>query len=274
MNQLEEQVESWPVSQAAVSVVRAGEVLWSFGDPHWQTRIASLSKLLASLAVLVAVEEESVQLDEPAGPGGSTVRHLLAHASGLLFDEHRSVTAPGRRRIYSNAGIEQLAEHVARNTGIDFEEYQRLAVFEPLGLAATELRGSPARDVWSTIADLTQLALELLAPTLVSAHTFAQATSVQFPELRGVVPGLGSYDPNLWGLGFEIKGEKTPHWTGKRNTPGTFGHFGGTGAFLWVDPVVGLSALGITDRTFGEWSLEVWPRFSDLVLDHYATETA
>ena len=243
------------------------------GDLHWRTRIASISKLFATLAVLVAIEEESVHLDDPAGPEGSSVRHLLAHASGLLFDEHRTVTAPGRRRIYSNAGIEQLADHLTLKTGIDFAEYQRLAVFETLGLSDTELRGSPARDVWSDLDDLVRLALELLSPTLVSQPMFVEATSVQFPGLRGVVPGLGSYDPNPWGLGFELKGEKTPHWTGTTNSSGTFGHFGGTGPFLWVDPIVSLAVVGVTDRTFGDWSLEVWPSFSDEVLDRYATGT-
>jgi CubicO group peptidase (beta-lactamase class C family) len=46
----------------------------------------SVSKLLAGLAALVAVEEGAVDLDEPAGPDGSTVRHLFAHTSGPVFD--------------------------------------------------------------------------------------------------------------------------------------------------------------------------------------------
>ena len=68
----------------------------------------------------------------------------------------------------------------------------------------------------------------------------AQATSVAFPGLRGVLPGVGRFDPLDWGLGFEVRGSKSPHWTGTRNSPATFGHFGGTGTFLWVDPAAGL----------------------------------
>ena len=62
-----------------------------------------LTKLLTGLATLVAVEEGTVDLDEPAGPPGSTLRHLLAHASGLPPDDGPPLMAPGRRRIYSNA---------------------------------------------------------------------------------------------------------------------------------------------------------------------------
>jgi len=267
---ISEQFESWPVDRAAAAVIAPGLGLQAFGDGSWSTRIASVSKLVASVSVLVAIEEETLELDEPAGPPGSTVRHLLAHASGLLFDQHRTVTDPGRRRIYSNAGIEQLADHLAEKAGMPFAEYQNQAVLEPLGMTNTELRGSPAHDVWSTADDLSRLTLELLTPTLVSAEVIGEATTVQFPELRGVVPGLGSFDPNPWGLGFEIKGEKSPHWTGSLNSPETFGHFGGSGTFLWIDPVRQLGAIGLTSRDFGEWSLESWPAFSDAVVSTYA----
>ena len=266
---LSDQVESWPVGRAAAAVIAPGQVLETLGDSTWTVRIASVSKLIAAFAVLVGLEEETLDIEESAGPPGSTVRHLLAHASGLLFDQHRTVTAPGRRRIYSNAGIEQLADHLAERAGMPFAEYQRHAVLEPLGMTATFLRGSPAHDVWSNTDDLARLALELLTPTLISADTFRAATSVQFPELRGGVPGLGSFDPNPWGLGFEIRGDKSPHWTGFLNSPSTYGHFGGTGTFLWVDPEHQVAALALTDRQFGEWSLAAWPAFSDEVIRSY-----
>ncbi len=259
------------MGRAAAAVFAPGQVLETLGDSTWRVRIASVSKLVASLVVLVALDEETLDIDEPAGPPGSTVRHLLAHASGLHFNQHRTVTAPGQRRIYSNTGIEQLADHLAGRAGMPFEEYQRRAVLEPLGMAATSLRGSPAHDVWSNVDDLSRLVLELLTPTLVSAETLRAATSIQFPELRGVVPGLGSFDPNPWGLGFEVRGDKSPHWTGSSNSPSTFGHFGGSGTFLWVDPEHQLAALALTDRQFGEWSLAVWPAFSDEVIRAHAT---
>ena len=259
----------WPVSTTAAGVTGPEGTVGTAGDPGWVTRIASVGKLLAGMAALVALEEGTISLDEPAGPKGSTVRHLLAHASGLAFDDDRSIARPGRRRIYSNTGIERFADHLAARAEMPFEEYLSLGVLEPLGMRATSLRGSPAHMVWSSIADLLAFARELLRPTLVSAATLADATRPHFPELGGVLPDLGRFEPNLWGLTFEIRGDKRPHWTGGRNSPATFGHFGGSGSFLWVDPEVDLAAVVLTDREFGPWALEAWPPFSDAVLERY-----
>ena len=57
---------------------------------------ASVTKLATAVAMLVAAEEGIVDLDEPAGPPGSTFRHLLAHASGLPFDHGAPIARPGR----------------------------------------------------------------------------------------------------------------------------------------------------------------------------------
>jgi CubicO group peptidase (beta-lactamase class C family) len=263
-------VADWPVDRVSVGVAGREGVVGTAGDPGWQTRIASVAKLLAGMAALVALEEESISLDEPAGPEGSTVRHLLAHASGLPFDGEATIARPGRRRIYSNTGIERFADHLTARTGIPFEAYLRTGVLEPLGMRATELRGSPAHAVWSTVDDLLAFCGELLRPTLVAPTTLADATRPHFPELAGVVPDLGRFDPNPWGLTFEIRGEKHPHWTGTENSPRTFGHFGGSGAFLWVDPEAGIAAAALTDRAFGPWALEAWPPFSDAVLQRFS----
>lgn len=197
------------------------------------------------------------------------MRHLLAHASGLDFDEHKSVASVGTRRIYSNAGIEQLAEHLASRAGMAFADYQREAVFDALGLEHTTLEGSPAHGVVSCVTDLTLLGRELLRPTLVNAATFTEAVTPQFPKLRGVLPGFGSFDPNPWGLGIELRGTKTPHWTAPNSSPATFGHFGASGAFLWVDPIAELSCAAISGTTFGPWAVDVWPATNQLLLDRY-----
>jgi CubicO group peptidase (beta-lactamase class C family) len=53
---------------------------------------------------------------------------------------------------------------------------------------------------------------------------------------------------------------------GEVNSPETFGHFGGAGTFLWIDPVADIALVALTDRVFGPWALEVWPSFADSVL--------
>jgi CubicO group peptidase (beta-lactamase class C family) len=259
-------VERWPVGFAATGVADAGGVLATTGSTGTAVRIASVTKPIVALTVLVAVEEGTVGLDEAAGPPGSTVRHLLAHTSGLAFDGAGVLAPPGQRRIYSNTGFEVLARHLAGKAAMPFADYLHEAVVEPLGLAATELRGSPAAGVWSTVDDLLAVAREMLRPTLVQAATWLEATTPQFPEVAGVLPGIGRFSPNPWGLGVEIRGTKSPHWTGTANSPRTYGHFGGTGTFLWVDPEARLACVALTDRDFGRWALEAWPAFSDAVL--------
>jgi CubicO group peptidase (beta-lactamase class C family) len=263
---LTELLAQWPVRRAAAGVTDAAATRAVGGDPAWRVRIASVSKLLVGLAALVAVEEGAIELDEPAGPPGGTARHLLAHASGLAFDQDRVLARPGALRVYSNVGIERFADHLAARTGIEFGDYLREAVLAPLGMVNTTLAGSPAHDMVSTVDDLLRFGRELLAPRLVAPATLAEATRAQFPELAGVLPGIGRFDPNPWGLAFELRAGKDPHWTGKHNSPQTFGHFGGSGTFLWADPVAGLACVALTAREFGGWALAAWPEFSDAVL--------
>lgn len=259
----------WPVDAVAAGVTTAVEPVAAGGDLDWQTRIASVSKLLVAFASLVALEEGTLTLDEPAGPEGSTVRHLLAHASGLSFDHDRSSAKPGERRIYSNVGFEKLADHLAQRAGMEFERYLAEAVIEPLAMHRTVVRGSPAHGIDSNVGDLLRFGRELLAPTLIGGNTLADAIRPHFPDLKGVLPGVGAFDPNPWGLGFEIRDGKRPHWTGTTNSEATFGHFGGAGTFLWVDPVAGLAAVALTDRTFDKWAMAAWPAFSDEMLETY-----
>ncbi|MGK8525108.1 serine hydrolase domain-containing protein [Nocardia asteroides] len=261
-----EQIRDWPVRHAAAAVVTADGGVASEGDAERVFPLASVTKPLVAYAVLVAVEEGAIELDQPAGPPGATVRHLLAHASGLAFDTTDVQAAPGARRIYSSAGFEVLAAFVTEQTGIAFDDYLRAAVFEPLGMAASVLAGPAGHAGRSTAADLTRFAAELLKPRLISGHTHAEATSVQFPGLNGVLPGYGSQRPNDWGLGFEIRDGKTPHWTGGTNSPQTYGHFGQSGTFLWVDPNAGLACLALSDENFGDWARAAWPPLSDAVV--------
>jgi CubicO group peptidase (beta-lactamase class C family) len=258
-------IDAWGAETATAGVTRADAELGTHGPRATPLPWASVTKLLTGLAALVAAEEGTVDLDEPAGPPGSTLRHLLSHASGLPPEEGPPLMPPARRRIYSNAGIEAAAELVATRAEMPFERYLRAAVIQPLSLAGG-LRGSPASGYVGTLDDLLKLGRELLAPTLVAAETVAEATSVQFPGLAGVLPGWGRMDPNDWGLAFELRDGKEPHWTGRRNSPRTFGHFGATGTFLWVDPEAGLACGALTDRDFGDWAKDAWPVFGDAVL--------
>jgi CubicO group peptidase (beta-lactamase class C family) len=257
----------WPVDNVALAVVATTGIVDSYGDLDRPFALASVTKMLTAYAVMVAVEEGSVHLDDPAGP--ATVRHLLAHASGLAPEQRRSLAAPGTRRIYSNAGFEVLGEHLGAATGMNPATYITEAVFEALDMGRSTLVGSPAKDGVGSAADLARFACELMEPRLLSAATVGAATHVQFPGLDGVLPGFGRQSPNDWGLGFELRGQKHPHWTGSANSAATFGHFGRSGTFLWVDPMRSLALVGLTDQLFGPWAVEAWPALSDAVLAHW-----
>ena len=262
------QIESWPSAHAAAGVATAEAVLAEHGNTGVVFGWGSVTKLLVAYATLVAAEEGTVDLDEPAGPPGSTVRHLLAHASGLAWDSPTPIARPGQRRIYSNTGFVALAAHLESCADMSCGEYLGEAVLAPLSLGAS-FDGDAAAGLSGTLADVLRFGRELLAPTLVAPETLAEATSVQFPGLDGVLPGFGRQTPNDWGLGFELRDAKAPHWTGSANSPAAFGHFGskpGTATFLWVDPERELACAALADESFGEWARAAWPALSDAVL--------
>ena len=266
-------LDDWPVGAAAAAVVGPGGMLAGHGDLGRVFELASVTKPLAARAVQVAIEEGTVDLETAAGPPGATIRHLLAHTSGLSMHDDRVLAAPGTRRIYSNQGFTVLGQTVEQETGIEFARYLTEAVCEPLGMAATHLDGGAVAAGFgarSTAADLAAFAGDLLRPVTVSGGLHAEATTVQFPGLDGVLPGYGVQRPNDWGLGFELRDTKSPHWTGAHNSAQTYGHFGQAGGFIWADPEKDLALVVLTDREFGEWALGPWPALSDAVIADYS----
>jgi CubicO group peptidase (beta-lactamase class C family) len=271
-------IDGWPGPRSSAGVlVRRGdevEVAGIRGDPESVFEWASVTKLLVAMAVLVACEEATTDLSDPAGPEGSTVRHLLSHASGLGPESLEPLTSPGSRRIYSNAGFEVLAAHLQTRTGRSWRDSVVTGVLGPAGLEHTRFPegASPAWGAVGSLGDLLALGIELLVPTVLSDETLQSATAVNFPGLPGVVPGVGRYEDCVWGLGFELKGSKQPHWTATKGSAGTFGHFGRSGAFLWVDPVAGVAAVAGGGAAFGPWAVEAWSTFSDAVLSEFSAQ--
>lgn len=262
---LDHHLSNWPSAGALAAVMPGGARVLA-GDSKRIFAWASVTKLVVCLAALVAVEEAVLSMDDAAGPPGATLRHLLGHASGLPFDGRTPVSRPGRRRIYSNTGIELAAEHVARRAGMPFHRYGAEGVLEPLAMSSVSIDGSPASGARGNIGDLASLAAEMLEPSLLSAPTWSEATSVAFPGLVGVVPGFGRHNPCDWGLGPELRGHKAPHWTGSSNSPATFGHFGMSGSFVWVDPQLQVALCGLCSTDFGQWAKQSWPALSDEVV--------
>ena len=264
-----DQLAGWPAPLAATGVTDAHATIADAGDVDLVQPWASVTKMVTAYGVLRLVEVGDIDLAEAAGPPGSTVRHLLAHASGLNMDGDAVIAPPGRRRIYSNAGFRLLGTLVAERTGRAVGDYLATAVFEPLGMTASTVDGDAAAGGSGPVRDLLSFGRELLQPTLIGPETHELATSVVFPGLDGVLPGFGRCNPNDWGLGFELRDGKDPHWTGRDNSPETFGHFGQQGSFLWVDSSIGLACAALTSVAFGAWAAQAWPPFSDAVVAEF-----
>ena len=262
-----ELVDNWPVDHVSVTVIdRQGEI-HVHGDEMHVFRLASVTKVITAWSVLVACEEGTVSLDDEVGRDGCTLRHLLAHAGGFPFEGDSPIADVGTKRIYSNTGYDLVAEHLATRSEMPFWEYVDGSVFEPLGIVAASQSGSAAKDARLDIVNLSLFLAEIRRPRLISRNTFIDAVTPQFAELDGIVPGVGRFEPCPWGLGPEIRGGKSPHWTSPNHSAVTYGHFGGSGTFLWVDPIADVACGVLTDREFDEWALAHWPDFSTAVLE-------
>jgi CubicO group peptidase (beta-lactamase class C family) len=262
------QIDAWPVEVAAAGAVDRDGRVSTHGESSRSVRLASVSKPVTALATLVAAEEGVLDLDGPAGPPGSTVRHLLAHASGLPFEGAEPIARPEHRRIYSNEAFRVLAQHLAGRAEMPFSEYLREAVCVPLGIDL-DPTGDPGSGMHASLDDVLAIGRELLAPQLVADETRDDMTAVQFPGLSGVLPDYGRFDPLDWGVGVQLN-TRPSTWMGTRTSPTTFGHFGGSGTFLWVDPEARIVCAALTTREFGDWAKDAWPRLADAVLAELA----
>lgn len=256
--------------EAAAIVLGPEGVREQRGDLEMPRPWRSVTKTVTGLACTLALQEGRVDLEDEAGPPGSTLRHLLAHASGYFYESDATLQAPGLRRHYSNYGIDEAARHVERALGRDFEGWVQDRVADPLGMDRLDWTGSPSVGAVGPLTDLALLAGEVLHPTLLEEHWHREMTTPQLPELVGIMPGFGKQSPNPFGLGFEVRGTKSPHWTGHRNSERTVGHFGMRGTAYWVDPVARLALVVGTSHDFCDAHREVMPRLGDAVLEAHS----
>lgn len=266
-------VDAWQVPHASVVVVDAHGELGVHGDVDHQLYLASLAKPLTAAVVLLEVAAGRIDLDEPAGPTaeqGATVRHLLGHTAGLGFNEGERTMAPGVRRVYSNWGYEVAGSLASQRSGLTFPDLVHEHLTGPLGMDATEFRGSPAWDAHGSARDLARFARELLSPRVLDTATHHRLTELSFDALDGVLPGFGRQRPNGWTLGLEVRGVKDPHWSGSRLSPTTVGHFGRSGSLIWADPVHRVGLASLSGREFDEWARVAWPELNDAVIDAVA----
>ncbi|MBO9336784.1 MAG: beta-lactamase family protein, partial [Roseiflexus sp.] len=85
--------------------------------------------------------------------------------------------------------------------------------------------------------------------------------------LRGGIEGFMTWDECAWGLGFDLRGNKRPHFSGEYTSPHIFGHTRVSGVFAWADPAINLVCVMLANRTlFDAWHTSRWSRFSTAVV--------
>lgn len=242
------------------------EVSVLVGDLDRYYSYMSVTKPIGAWAVLVAVAEGHISLETPAGPPGSTVRHLLAHASGLPPTKGDPIAKPGRRRIYSNFGFDVLAKEVESRVRTSIQDWVYQKVLAPLQMDSVELAGSIAYSARGTADCLMRFGLEVLNPTLIPQELAEQAFTSQFPGIPGTTPGYGHSDDTPWGLGFSVRNPANPHWTGSAFSDHVVGHFGMSGSFIYADLEARKAGIFLGEKDFCRDHIAIWPELTDQML--------
>lgn len=243
----------------------------------------SVEQLLTHTAGFPEFVPGVAALEARGAPLEEYVRATLA--GGVLF-------GPGTRVLYSNAGFLVLGALVEAVTGTAIPALLSRETFLPLGMTSTTLlplarpgarmarvelgaeRGSARTEIYNSAyfkrlgrADAGLFATPRDVARLLEAYRRDGAGVVSAALAREAITsrtqGLpGRYGPYEWascdfGWSWEIRGDKSPHPTGPRTSPATFGHIGGSGALAFCDPARELSVVLHTLRDFSDgWAAE------------------
>ena len=175
----------------SIGIVHEQELVWARGFGHARVegkveavagtiyRIASITKLFTSTAVMQLRDAGKLQLDDPVtkylpwfeiqdmypDSPSITVRHLITHTSGLpreaAFPYWTDTIFPTREQIrealpgqqtalptesrwkYSNLAFSLAGEVVMAVSGQEYGEYVRQHILDPMGMASTYVESPP-----------------------------------------------------------------------------------------------------------------------------------
>ena len=189
---------------------------------------------------------------------------------------------PWTRVQYSNVGYGLAALVVERTTGQPFAAALLELVLDPLGVEGylgeepprppvtlADVRGLHRRTPiepfnspfwrslalpWAGLVTTAAGALALVGAFLdgtglLSAGLRAEAAADQTGGLGGGFIDPLRWSPCPWGLGPEVRGEKSPHWVPPEAGPASLGHSGASGALAWAAPAAGISWAILGART-------------------------
>ncbi|WP_374966246.1 serine hydrolase domain-containing protein [Lysinibacillus sp. RS5] len=200
---------------------------------HQRFNLASVSKPITALGILLLVQENKMTFDDHLNRwfdnfpyANITVRHLLQHTSGLpdymeLFSNHWDDTtiatnedvlnlltqyAPpslfeaGERMEYSNTGYVLLALLIERITNESFSKYLTEAIFKPLHMVNTTVTSTTFTE---------QFANEIAQGYVYDVYAGKYVDPSQHEEMKGATclnyitgdGGIYSTVEDLWKLG-------------------------------------------------------------------------
>lgn len=219
---------------------------------------ASVSKMAVSLAFAVEVDWGHHTVSEALGPRGATLANLLSHSSGLGLEEGDPTVEVSTKRVYSNYGVDLAVKAVTND--YDAATWLDDRVFAPLGMTTTRLEGRPSAGVVGSTNDMQVLAEAWLRPDAISKETRNRFITPYAPQLAGIVPGFGRFTPCPWGLGPEVRGNKS-HWMGDWPAE-SFGHFGQSGSLMLLNVNEGIGVVATSTESFGPWAVALWPTWT------------
>ncbi|HYC89052.1 MAG TPA: exo-beta-N-acetylmuramidase NamZ domain-containing protein [Thermoanaerobaculia bacterium] len=218
---------------------------------------ASLTKPVATASSIgVLLERGKIALDETVRTylpeyhdGEITVRHLLTHTSGLRSGgdpwTERPLNRPGAVFRYSDLNYMILGQVVERVSGEPLEVFAEKHVFAPLGMRDTGFKPAPNDRIAPTENGLRAVVHDPAARRLggVAGHAgmFTTAKDLARFARHAMTHPLLSRDvtPPEVAIrrtgGFDLDSAYSRPG-GDRFPPGSFGHTGWTGGFLWIEP--------------------------------------
>ena len=254
-----------------------------YGNTQDVYELASVTKIITALTMSELVESGFIDFHDkvenvPYMKGDIELIDLLSHTSGLALNGELDQVKPRSKRVYSNLGFETIDIFI-KNKLYNEHNYSCVKDIFNDGFSQIlkedsknniEYYGSSAWGAKANIYALISLARQMRKPTFLSEKMHARMQEIYLPELRGVVPGWGNYNHCSFGIGYEIKNDKTKHWMGSIASPKTFGHYGHAGVFIMHDPTINVSIIALGHKQFDKWAVELWPGYVDEILSSFS----
>jgi len=247
--------------------------------------------------------------DAPAAERGACVRQLLCHTSGLPTGWTRDlnpladsplkvppVSGPGPF-VYSNLGYDLLGLVISDATRETFAEAIGRLVLAPLrvqaeigrvpeGRRVAKLHGRdeylnwktlpepiwPSGGLVTTVEGVLRLIKGFGGGGFLDPEVRAKALSDQTGDIEKPERPIDPAPP--WGLGVELKGQKSRTWTASAATSSSYGHYGGSGCLAWHEPTINVSWAILGTKTVGRdheddkdgWAIDCWNDISSTIL--------